>query len=99
MKIGNLGLLFTKYSFSQVFLFLCIIQGFILRNFKISLFTKILKAGNIFQSRSRTAATSKMEHYVITVNGWKLLNIITISYILDVAAVLDPPLNLNFLAN
>ena len=93
MKIGNLDLLFTKYSFSQVFLFLCIIQVFIFRNFKISLFTK-----NI-ESRSRTAATSKMEHYVITVNGWKLLTIITISYILDVAAVLDPPLNLNFLAN
>ena len=41
---------------------------------------------------SRTAATSKMEHFVIIVNGWKPLTIITKSSILDVAAVLDPPL-------
>ena len=39
---------------------------------------------------SRTAATSKMEHFVIIVNGWKPLTIITKSSILDVAAVLDP---------
>ena len=41
---------------------------------------------------SRTAATSKMELFVITVIGWKPLTIITKSSILDVAAVLDPPL-------
>ena len=41
---------------------------------------------------SRTAATSKMEHFVIIVNSWKPLTIITKSSILDVAAVLDPPL-------
>ena len=41
---------------------------------------------------SRTAAASKMEHFVIIVNGWKPLTIITIRSILDVAAVLDPPL-------
>ena len=35
---------------------------------------------------SRTAATSKMERFVIIVNGWK-------RSILDVAAVLDPPLD------
>ena len=44
------------------------------------------------RGRSRTAATSKMEHFVIIVNGWKPLTIITKSSILDVAAVLDPPL-------
>ena len=38
---------------------------------------------------SRTVATSKMEHFVIIVNGWKPLTIITKSFILDVAAVLD----------
>ena len=38
---------------------------------------------------SRTAATSKMELFVIIVNG---LTIITKRSILDVAAVLDPPL-------
>ena len=42
--------------------------------------------------KPRTAATSKMELFVIIVNGWKPLIIITKSIILDVAAVLDPPL-------
>ena len=41
---------------------------------------------------SRTAATSKMEHFVIIVNGWKPLTIVTKRSIPDVAAVLDPPL-------
>ena len=43
---------------------------------------------------SRTTATSKMERFVIIVNRWKLLTIITKRSILDVAAVLDPPLNI-----
>ena len=34
-----------------------------------------------------------MEHFVIIVNNWKPLTIITKSSILDVAAVLDPPLS------
>ena len=33
-----------------------------------------------------------MEHFVIIVNGWKPLTIITKSFILDVAAVVDLPL-------
>ena len=41
---------------------------------------------------SRAAATSKMEGFVILVNGWKPLTIITQRSILDVAAALDPPL-------
>ena len=41
---------------------------------------------------SRTAATTKVVLFVIIVNGWKLLTIITKSSTLDVAAVLDPPL-------
>ena len=36
--------------------------------------------------------TSKMERFVIIVNGWKALTIITKHSILDVAAVLDPSL-------
>ena len=44
---------------------------------------------------STTAATSKMEHFVIIVNGWKPLTIITKSSILDVTAVLDPPLSIH----
>ena len=47
---------------------------------------------NVDRGVCRTAATSKMEHFVIIVNGWKPLTIITKSSILDVAAVLDPPL-------
>ena len=46
---------------------------------------------------SRTAATSKMERFVIIVNGFQPLTIITKRSILDVTAVLDPPLlNLQF---
>ena len=36
---------------------------------------------------SRAAATSKMERFVILVNGWK-------PFILDGAAALDPPLKI-----
>ena len=43
---------------------------------------------------SRTAPTSKMELFVITLNGFQPLTIITKSSILDVAAVLDPPLGM-----
>ena len=41
---------------------------------------------------SRAAATSKMERFVIIVNGFQPLTIVTKRSILDVAAVLDPPL-------
>ena len=41
---------------------------------------------------SRTAAISKMEHFVIIVNGWKPLTIITKRSILDAAVALDPPM-------
>ena len=44
---------------------------------------------------SRAAATSKMESFVIIVNGWKPLTIITKRSILDVAAALDPPLKIH----
>ena len=40
------------------------------------------------------AATPKMERFVIIVNGWKPLTIITKRSILDVAAALDPPLRM-----
>ena len=46
------------------------------------------------QRRTRIAATSKMDHFVIIVNGSKPLTIITKRSILDVAAVLDPPLQI-----
>ena len=46
----------------------------------------------IVRGGSRTAATSKVELFVIIVNGWKPLTIITKSSTLDVVAVLNPPL-------
>ena len=44
------------------------------------------------RGRSRTATTSKMERFVIIVNGFSPLTIITKRSILDVAAVLDSTL-------
>ena len=41
---------------------------------------------------SRAAATSKMKRFVIIVNGFQPLTIITKGSILDAAAALDPPL-------
>ena len=48
----------------------------------------------IIRGGFRTAATSKVELFVIIVNGFQPLTIITKSSTLDVAAVLDPPLYL-----
>ena len=44
---------------------------------------------------SRAAATSKMESFVIIVNDWKPLTIITKNSILDVATALDSPLTIS----
>ena len=44
---------------------------------------------NRIRGGSRTAATSKMERFVIKVNSWKPLTIIAKRSIFDVAAVLD----------
>ena len=46
-----------------------------------------------FRSESRTAATSKMESFVIIVNNFQPLTIMKEYSILDVSVVLDPPLN------
>ena len=51
--------------------------------------TSILRGG------SRAAATSKMGHFVIIVNGCKPLAIITKHSILDVVAALDPLLKIH----
>ena len=48
---------------------------------------------------SRAAATSKMEPFVIIVNGFQPLTIIKKRSIFDVAAVLDPPLTWNMEIN
>ena len=46
---------------------------------------------------SRAAATSKMKRFVIIVNGFQPLTIITKHSTLDVAAALDPLLSFNSL--
>ena len=48
---------------------------------------------------SRTAATSQMEPFVIKVNAWKLLTIITKRSILDVTSVLDLRLKISALSS
>ena len=47
---------------------------------------------SVIKGGSRAAATSKMECFVIIVNGLQPLTIITKRSILDIAAVLDPRL-------
>ena len=79
-----------------------IFQNASLRNYNNHLFHSISVSGcwciniehyiNIYRGGSRAAATSKMEHFVIIVNGFQPLTIITKRSILDVAAALDPPL-------
>ena len=58
----------------------------------VFLFLRYWKYTTVPRGGSRTAATSKMELFVIIVNGFQPLTIITKCSILDVAAVLDPPL-------
>ena len=54
-----------------------------------------LKTHQIPRGGSRAATTSKMERFVIIVNGLQPLTIITKRSILDVAAALDPPLGIS----
>ena len=51
--------------------------------------------GSLYRGGSSTAATFKVKRFVIIVNGWKPLTITTKRSILNVAAVLDPPLRLS----
>ena len=51
-----------------------------------------MNLSKVFRGGSRAAATSKMEHFVITFNGFQPLTIITKRSILDVVAALDQPL-------
>ena len=61
---------------------------------KLNLFMKEFLL-NINRGRSRTTATSKMEHFVKIVNGWK--QSFTKRSILNIVAVLVPPLvNVDF---
>ena len=46
----------------------------------------------VYIAKKKTAATSKMERFVMKANGWKPITVITKRSILEVAAVLDPSL-------
>ena len=59
------------------------------RFFKTDIYFKFYTS---LRGGSRVAAASKMEGFVIIVQGWKPLTIITKHSILNVAAALDPPL-------
>ena len=85
---SHFALLFCGWKISYMHLIFILFIFFCPLSRRISFFliTTLLRGG------SRTAATSKMERFLILVNGWKPLNIITKRSILDVAAVLDPPL-------
>ena len=52
----------------------------------------LLSSMEINRNGYRAAATSQMESFVIIVNGWKPLTIITKHTILDVVVALDPSL-------
>ena len=69
-------------------------QGLFLRYKKKTLTTDVFDNNllKLFSGGCRTAGTSKMELFVVIGNYWKPLTIITQSSILNVAAVLDPPL-------
>ena len=66
-----------------------------LLNFQIYSFNSFTFYEILFRGGSRAAATSKMELFVIIVNGFQPLTIITKWSILDVAAILDPTLLLS----
>ena len=55
-----------------------------------------LKTGTVVRGGSSAAATSKMERFVIIINGLQPLITVTKRSILDFAAALDSPLVVNF---
>ena len=86
-NFGNNSRFFTFY-----FKMCNVFQFYYCRDFKCFYFDQLQIYWLIFRGGSRTTATFKMELFVIIVNGWKPLTIITKCLNLDVAAVLDPPL-------
>ena len=66
----------------------------VIRGWKISYIWPHLLCRCGIRDESRAAPTSKMELFVIIVNGWKPLTTITKHSILDTAAAIDPPLDI-----
>ena len=63
-------------------------------NFVRFIIVEYVRLMNVSEADLGLLQTSKMERFVIIVNGWKPLTIITKRSILDVAAALDPSLRL-----
>ena len=61
-----------------------------MKSFSTTIIIVLIKGG------SKNAAVSKMKLIVMIINGFQPLTIITKCSILDVAAVLDPPLLITF---
>ena len=57
----------------------------------------VFKQAFMCRDGSRATATSKMEYFVIIVNDFQPLTIITKCSILDVAVILDPPLHVRII--
>ena len=83
---------FDRLSCQKKIIYFSYYFVFSLRSFTILLVYLVSrKSYNIaIRSGSRTAATSKMERFVIIVNSFLSLTIITKRSIMDVAEVLDP---------
>ena len=75
-------------SVAELFIFLS-------DTFELLFTSSLFHLPDCLRGGSKAAATSKMERFVIIVNGWKPLTIITKRSILDVSAVLDLPLCLS----
>ena len=84
---GNSSL--VRPNLPSKLIFLCLLVWYVKRMKAL-----VMKAIGI-RVGSRSDVTSKMEHFVIIVNGWKPLTIITKSSIFDAAAVLDPSLGMD----
>ena len=85
---------FWKYTRAQIFTDLLLIRWIT----SGALFELMTQQYDRISGGYRTATTSKVKLFVIIVNGWKPLTIITKSSTLDIAAVLDPSLpSLHFL--
>ena len=85
----------TRFRVNPHSIFDCMLRNSLLEagaKSEISATTTGLKPRTTYKDGSRAAAASKMEYFVIIVNGWKLLTIITKHSILNVAVTLDPPL-------
>ena len=81
-------------TFSLYFVFTCICLSIwmsVIFNGSTNSLT-FFKMQSAARGGSRTAATFKIKRFVIIVNGWSPLTIITKRSILDAAAILNPPL-------